>query len=174
MRRSSNRVTNAAGIAIALVLVLACGGGEEEIPAGTPGTPAAGPATTPGAAAPTTPTASAAQDSAPSTVLEREVFRYSAASRDPFESLLRTGDVKPLLEDLRLTSVTYDNQFPMNSVAVISDTTEAQRYTVRVGDRMGRLRVSSIRLREVVLAYEEFGRELLDTLRLSRNQGGSQ
>jgi hypothetical protein len=79
-----------------------------------------------------------------------------------------------LLEDLRLTAVNYDNQFPMNSVAVISDTTEQERYAVRVGDQLGRLRVSSIREREVVLAYEEFGRELQDTLRLRRKQEGSQ
>ena len=89
-------------------------------------------------------------------------------------SLLRTGAVRPLLGDLRVTTINYDNQFPMNSVAVINDTTENERYAVRVGDQLGRLRVSSIRVREVVLSYEEFGRELQDTLRLSRNREGSQ
>jgi hypothetical protein len=116
----------------------------------------------------------AATDVGQAVVLEREVFTYQGAGRDPFESLIVTGDVRPFLEDLRVTSINYDNQFPMNSVAVINDTTENQRYAVRIGDQLGRMRVSSIRVREVVLAYEEFGRELQDTLRLSRNQEGSQ
>jgi hypothetical protein len=146
-------------------LLVACGGGE--VPEG--GTP-------PIDAAPAIP-AEPAEDQgeeAQATVLQREVFQYQGARRDPFASLLRTGDVRPLLEDLRITAINYDNQFPMNSVAVISDTTERKRYAVRVGDQLGRLRVSSIREREVVLAYEEFGRELQDTLRMRRNQEGSQ
>lgn len=158
------------GLATALsgsLLVAACGG--EAAPAA--GTPAeAGPAAT----AEQQPAGQEQQDSGQTAVLEREVFSYSGAARDPFASLLRTGDVRPLLEDLRITSINYDNQFPMNSVAVISDTTEQARYAVRVGDQLGRLRVSSIREREVVLAYEEFGRELQDTLRMRRNQEGSQ
>lgn len=101
--------------------------------------------------------------------LQREVFTYQSAGRDPFASLLRTGAVRPLLEDLRVTSINYDNQFPMNSVAIMSDTRENERYAVRVGDQLGRMRVTTIRVREVVLAYEEFGRELQDTLRLGGN-----
>ncbi len=149
-------------------LLAACGG--SEVPAaGAP--PIDSDTATP--ATPATPAAAERED-AQATVLQREEFHYGGARRDPFASLLRTGDVRPLLEDLRLTAVNYDNQFPMNSVAVISDTTEQERYAVRVGDQLGRLRVSSIREREVVLAYEEFGRELQDTLRLRRKQEGSQ
>ncbi len=148
-------------------LLAACSGGE--VPAaGAP--PIDSDAATPvDLATPATPAADQRED-AQATVLQREVFQYQGARRDPFASLLRTGDVRPLLEDLRLTAVNYDNQFPMNSVAVISDTTEQKRYAVRVGDQLGRLRVSTIREREVVLAYEEFGRELRDTLRMRRNQ----
>jgi len=153
----------------ASLLFVACSG--EAVPAA--GAPAE---TDPMTAAPTgqQPVGQDQQDSAQPTVLQRERFTYSGAGRDPFASLLRTGDVRPLLEDLRITSINYDNQFPMNSVAVISDTTEQKRYAVRVGDQLGRLRVSTIREREVVLAYEEFGRELQDTLRMRRNQEGSQ
>jgi len=144
--------------------LVACGGGE---------VPAAGaPPIDPGPVIPAIPAADQGED-AQATVLRRETFQYQGARRDPFASLLRTGDVRPLLEDLRLTAINYDNQFPMNSVAVIRDTTEQTRYAVRVGDQLGRLRVSTIREREVVLAYEEFGRELQDTLRMRRNQEGS-
>lgn len=149
-------------------LLAACGG--SEVPAAGAPPIDSDPATT---ATPATP-AAAEREEAQATVLQREKFEYGGARRDPFASLLRTGDVRPLLEDLRLTAVNYDNQFPMNSVAVIRDTTEQKRYAVRVGDQLGRLRVSSIREREVVLAYEEFGRELQDTLRMRRNQEGSQ
>ncbi len=145
--------------------LVACGGGE---------VPASGaPPIDPGPATPAMPAADQGEE-AQATVLVRETFIYQSARRDPFASLLRTGDVRPLLEDLRLTAINYDNQFPMNSVAVISDTTEQKRYAVRVGDQLGRLRVSTIREHEVVLAYEEFGRELQDTLRMRRNQEGSQ
>ncbi len=169
--RSNNRVAWVAILSAGLALG-ACGG-EDLPPAGAPG------GVDPGQPAATTTdpgpeTTAQAVDPGLATVLSREVFSYQGAGRDPFESLLRSGDVRPLLEDLRVTSINYDNQFPMNSVAVIRDTTESQRYAVRVGDQLGRLRVSSIRAREVVLAYEEFGRELQDTLRLRRNQEGSQ
>ena len=155
-----------AGIGVA---VGGCGG--EETPVA--GAPAAGapaqPASGGGASVP-----DQGGDVAATTVLQREIFTYQGAGRDPFLSLLRSGAVRPLLEDLRVTLINFDTQFPMNSVAIIRDTTESLRYAVRVGDQLGRLRVTTIREREVVLAYEEFGRELQDTLRLGRTQEGSQ
>jgi hypothetical protein len=105
-------------------------------------------------------------------VLQREVFSYGGAGRDPFVSLLRSGEVRPFLSDLRVTAINFNDQYPVNSVAVLRDTTVNQRYAVRVGDQLGRLRVSAIRRYEVVLVYQEFGRELQDTLRIQRRQGG--
>ena len=163
---SSRRLSWAVMLGAGCVFV-ACGG--DDVPAA--GTPADAAPIEPSGGAQASPDDSA---TAQETVLSREVFSYQGAGRDPFASLLRTGDVRPLLGDLRVTTINYDNQFPMNSVAVINDTTENERYAVRVGDHLGRLRVSSIRVREVVLSYEEFGRELQDTLRLSRNREGSQ
>lgn len=166
---NNRRLSWATGLSAGFLLV-ACGGGE--VP------PASAP---PIDTAPATPAVPAADQSAgvQTTVLRREQFQYQGGGRDPFASLLRTGAVRPLLEDLRITAINYDNRFPMNSVAVISDTTEGKRYAVRVGDQLGRLSVSTIRRSEVVLgkpvlayvvlAYEEFGRELRDTLWLRRN-----
>lgn len=153
-------------------LIAGCGGADDAPAAGTPADPVAAspmdPATGPAGAT------QGDTGGVDPTILQREVFSYGGAGRDPFLSLLRSGEVRPLLEDLRVTNINYDNQFPMNSVAVLRDTRENQRYAVRVGDQVGRLRIAAIRPREIVLAYDEFGRELQDTLRLSRTQGGTQ
>lgn len=106
------------------------------------------------------------------TQLVREVFSYRGSGRDPFMSLLRSGEVRPLLEDLRVTTITYNARFPSNSVAVLRDTTVNQRYTVRLGDELGRIRVVEIRPREVVVVVEEFGAERQVVLRQRRSQGG--
>ena len=45
---------------------------------------------------------SAKRDSVAAPVLVREVFSYEGGGRDPFLSLLRSGDIRPLLSDLRL------------------------------------------------------------------------
>lgn len=106
------------------------------------------------------------------TRLVREVFSYRGSGRDPFMSLLRSGEVRPLLEDLRVTTITYNARFPSNSVAVLRDTTVNQRYTVRIGDELGRIRVVEIRPREVVVVVEEFGAERQVVLRQRRRQEG--
>jgi hypothetical protein len=53
--------------------------------------------------------------------LNREVFSYDAgARRDPFISLMRSGDLRPMLSDLRLVTVLYDAT-GQNSIAVMRD-----------------------------------------------------
>jgi hypothetical protein len=76
------------------------------------------------------------------------------------------------MEDLRVTSITYNPRYPSASVAVLRDTTVNKRYTVRVGDEVGRLRIAEIRQREVLVIIEEFGVEQQRTLRLRRRQEG--
>ncbi len=141
-------------------------GCQEELP--PPGTPtgeivAAEPAAT------TSTTAPGQQEDVavvPETGLMREVFNYRGAGRDPFVSLLRSGDVRPLIEDLRVTAINYDPRYPGGSVAVLRDTTMQKRYTVRVGDELGRLRVTAIRTDTVLLTIQEFGVERQMSLRL--------
>ena len=110
------------------------------------------------------------QPQEPEVELQREVFSYGGSGRDPFISLLRSGDVRPLLEDLRVTAINYNPRYPSSSVAVLRDTTVGQRYTVRVGDELGRLRVAEIRRTEVLVIIEEFGVERQRTLALRRRQ----
>ena len=104
------------------------------------------------------------------TELVREVFSYRGSGRDPFISLLRSGDVRPLLEDLRVTSINFNPRYPGASVAVLRDTTVQQRYTVRVGDEVGRLRIIAIRESEVMVIIEEFGVERQRVIRMRRRR----
>ncbi len=113
-----------------------------------------------------------AQQDSQSTELQREVFSYRGSGRDPFQSLLRRGgEVRPFLDDLRLTSVAYDTRFPNRSVAILRDQTDGQRYDVRVEDQIGRMRVTEIRPGEIVFTIEDFGvpRQAVLTLRRSGN-----
>jgi hypothetical protein len=154
-------------------LALACGGKQ---PAPAPGAPAqqpAAPAAAPATAAAQGVTDTAAQDTmAGRTGLVREVFAYRSAGRDPLRSLLTSGDIRPLLEDLRLTTVVYDPRYPARSVAVLRDVSVGKRYDVRVDDELGRMRVVEIRPTEVVLTVEEFGQGRQVTLALAKKQEG--
>ena len=105
----------------------------------------------------------------PQTLL-REVFAYEGGGRDPFMSLLKSGDVRPLLSDLKLTTVVYDGRFASRSVAVLRDITNRRIYRVKTGDIIGRLKVTQIRPREVVFTVQEFGFERQETLSLAKQE----
>lgn len=168
--------------AYAMLLVAACGGGEEAPAPGTPANEPPAPASQPAAS----PQAEGGQAQAPqqaagaqeaqagseSTSLVRETFAYGGAGRDPFLSLIRTGAVRPRMEDLRLTAINYDSRYPGNSVAVLRDTTVNQRYTVRVGDELGRgrIRIAAIQADAVTVVVEQLGVERQEVLRLRRRQ----
>jgi hypothetical protein len=89
--------------------------------------------------------------------LNREVFNYDAGGRrDPFVSLLRNGDLRPMLSDLRLMVVLYDPT-GRNSVAIMRDMSTKDQYRVRVGVTLGRMRVAQIEPHQVVFTIEEIG-----------------
>jgi len=111
-----------------------------------------------------------AAPAAAQTELMREVFSYRGSGRDPFISLLQSDDVRPLIEDLRISSIAYDPRYPTASVAVLRDTIANEAYSVRVGDELGRLRVAEILPGEVVLIVTEFGSERQETLRQRQTQ----
>lgn len=104
------------------------------------------------------------------TDLMREVFSYRGSGRDPFLSLLQSSDIRPLIEDLRVTSIAYDPRYPAASIAVLRDTIANQAYSVRVGDELGRLRVAEIHPGEVVMIVTEFGSERQEILRQRQTQ----
>ncbi|MEN9508674.1 MAG: hypothetical protein RLZZ621_1237 [Gemmatimonadota bacterium] len=96
--------------------------------------------------------------------MEREVFTYNGAGRrDPYKSLMNSSAIRPLLSDLRLMTVAYDPA-GVNSVAILRDINTRQQYRVRVGQQLGRMRVSAIRQKAVQFTIQEYGFNRQETL----------
>jgi len=110
-------------------------------------------------------------DAAVGMTLVREVYSYEGGGRDPFLSLLKSGDIRPLLSDLRLVGIYYDSRYPARSVAVLRDITNSKLYRVKPGDIIGRLKATTIRPREIVFTVQEFGLERQQSLQLAKQEG---
>lgn len=143
--------------AIVLVAALASGASGQASAQAAPRTPTA--RTT--AAKTTAPAATAPlplpADTGSRVLINREVFQYEGdGRRDPFVSLFASGDLRPLLTDLKLVAVAYDPR-GQNSVAVLRDVTSKDQYRVRAGQTIGRMRVAAIQEKAVIFTIEEFG-----------------
>lgn len=103
-------------------------------------------------------------DSARTVTFNREVFQYNPAGRrDPFVSLIKSSEIRPLITDLRLTTIAYDPA-GVGSVAVLRDIGTKEQYRVKVGSTLGRMRVVRIDQKAVTFALEEFGYGRQETL----------
>jgi hypothetical protein len=103
----------------------------------------------------------------PANAIMREVFEYGVQGRrDPFFSLLATGDLRPMLSDLKLTTILYDLS-GRRPVAVMGDVSTGLQYRVTTGMMLGRMRVTRILPRKVIFAIEEFGFSRADSLVLA-------
>jgi hypothetical protein len=97
--------------------------------------------------------------------LDRESFSYTPdGRRDPFASLMAHGELRPMISDLRLTTVVWLENG--GSVAVLRDLTTTEQYRVRVGQQLGRMRVSAIDPKQVTFTIEEFGFSRQESLAL--------
>ncbi len=106
-------------------------------------------------------------EAAPTLSIQREVFSYSESGRrDPYTSLMASGELRPLVSDLRLAAVAFDPN-GRNSVAILRDVVSQAQYRVRVGQTLGRLRVSGIRQKAVIFSIDEFGFSRQETLPLT-------
>jgi hypothetical protein len=106
-------------------------------------------------------------------IYEREVFQYTAGGRpDPFRSLLLEGELGVRPEDLSLRGVLID-PVASRSVAVLSQTGSQRRIQLRVGERIGAIRILSIHPDRVEIVVEELGVSRRETLRLVRPQPGA-
>ncbi len=131
--------------------------------------PAAGKRVAPQSAGRVTVPAAPAQDSTKVT-FEREVFTYdSGERRDPFASPFETGEIRPLIADLHVVGIIFDAS-GRNSVAVMRDVSTQIQYRVKVGQMLGRAKVSQIRPQEVVMTIEEYGFRRQELLKLSLPQ----
>jgi hypothetical protein len=112
------------------------------------------------------------RDSSGAVVFNREVYNYPGSGRrDPFSSLIETGDIRPMLQDLQVVAITLA-QNERQSVATLKDVSSNEIYRVRVGSVFGRMRVVAIRQRDVVLAIDEFGNTRQETLSITVPVGG--
>ncbi len=103
--------------------------------------------------------------------LLRESFAYGGAPRDPFASLIKTAHAGPELGDLQLVGIYEDLRYSGNSIAVLREKTkEGKRHKLRVGDQLGRLRVTQIRPKDVVFTIQDFGYERQETLSLRKQE----
>lgn len=101
-----------------------------------------------------------------SITIDREVFSYaSTGRRDPYASLMTTTEIRPLLSDLHLTAIAFDPA-GNNSVAILRDNVTKEQHRVKVGQQLGRLRVSSIKQKSVVFSIDEFGFNRQETLQV--------
>ena len=93
----------------------------------------------------------------------REVYGYSSTGRrDPFFSLILTDDLRPLLGDLKLVGILYQNSG--RAVAVMRDVQTNAQYRVANGGTLGRMHVTQIRPRAVLFTIDEFGLSRQDSL----------
>jgi len=124
------------------------------------------PAAEPSKAAPAAAAAPKAPAPKSEVVIVREEFTYSSEGRrDPFLSLMKTGELRPMISDLRLVTVIFD---PVGrSVAIMRDVSTKEQYRVKVGQTLGRMRVTQIRPREVVFTLEEYGFSRQEVLALN-------
>jgi hypothetical protein len=135
-------------------------------PAASAPTRAAQPAAPAKGAAPKADTGRKSSEAPATAVFNREVFTYDGAGRrDPFLSLLSTGELRPAFNDLKLVAVAYDPT-GRKSVAVMRDVGTKDQYRVKVGQTLGRMRVAQIHPKSVTFTIDEFGYSRQDVLTL--------
>lgn len=165
-------------LAVLLLALAACGGGGDEAapaPDPTAGIEEAPPATataTPPAAPAAGPVQAPAQADVPEPgePLVREVYSYSGGPRDPFESVLGRATIGPEFADLMLVGIYYNVRSPAASIVVLRDRVTGRRYTVRQGERLGRMRVADVRPKDVTFAIDDYGTVRQESLTLRKQE----
>jgi hypothetical protein len=100
----------------------------------------------------------------------RETFAYAGGTRDPFASLIDVDKLGPEVSDLDLVGVYMDLRTPSNNVVVLRERTSSKRHKLRVGDQLGRARLTQIRPRDAVFMIQDFGFERQETLSLRKQE----
>lgn len=90
-------------------------------------------------------------------IFSRETYAFPRdGRRDPFASLIATGDIRPIFEDLLVSGIIVDLS-GRNSQALLKDVSTNELYRARVGSVFGRIRVTAIRAGAVSVSIDEFG-----------------
>jgi hypothetical protein len=109
----------------------------------------------------------------PGQPIVRETYAYVGGPRDPFESALDRASAGPEFPDLELVALYYIARAPSTSVAVLRDRLNGKKYTVREGDRLGRMRIASIRPKDVTFTIDDYGTERQESLSIRKPEGNS-
>ena len=100
----------------------------------------------------------------------REVFSYTAGDmRDPFVSLMLSGELRPIITDLSLTGVIYDPE-GRRSIALLVDASTGESYRVRVGQTLARMKVTKIGMQDITFSIDEFGLSRSETLIIDKTK----
>ena len=110
---------------------------------------------------------------APGQPIIRETYSYAGGPRDPFESALDMVSAGPEFPDLQLVALYYIAGAPSTSVVVLRDRLNGKKYTVREGERLGRMRIASIRPKDVTFTIDDYGTERQETLSIRKPEGNS-
>lgn len=98
--------------------------------------------------------------------LMRESFTYNPdGRRDPFVSLITSGELRPMVSDLKLVAVIFDPAG--GSVAILRNVSTKEQYRVKTGQTLGRMRVTRIDPKTVTFTLEEFGYSRQEALALN-------
>ncbi len=101
----------------------------------------------------------------------RETFAYAGGTRDPFNSLINLEKNGPEVSDLDLVGVYLDLRSPSNNVVVLREkSATGKRHKMRVGDQLGRARLTQIRARDAVFTIQDFGFDRQETLSLRKQE----
>ena len=101
----------------------------------------------------------------------REAFNYvEGGRRDPFVSLMLSGELRPIFTDLQLTGVVYDEERPTSSVALLVDVSTGESYRRRVNEVLGRMKVTKIGREDISFSIDEFGLSRSETLIIDKTK----
>ena len=172
-KATAGRVSREFAACLGLLVLPAVLGSQEKpkpaVPKPTVTGEAAGTVATPTSttSASTSPAAATKTSGIPTSItIERETFDYARTGRrDPYKSLMSSDELRPLLSDLKLTAVAFDST-GAHSVAILRDMNSKQQYMLKVGQQLGRLRVTSIKHKSVVFTIDEFGFNRQETLQM--------
>jgi len=103
--------------------------------------------------------------------VQREEFAYGGGTRDPFASLINLKATGPTIDNLQLVGIYQSRSGGVdNSVAVLREKDSGKRHMLRDGDRLGRLQLVAIQMKDVTFLIEEYGFERQQTLSLRKQE----
>ena len=101
----------------------------------------------------------------------RETFAYAGGTRDPFNSLINLDKQRPRDRRSRPRGRVSGPSHPeQQHRRAAGEGSTGKRHKLRVGDQLGRSRLTQIRARDAVFTIQDFGFERQETLSLRKQE----